>query len=317
MGLPCRHMLALLLLGAAACGESSEEALFSSASENDMPRATRLIDKGADVNARNAQGATPLHIADSTSMALLLLEAGADINALDGSGQSALVAATRGKNLSLVNLLLEKGADPNADNAGVPNALFDVPTAELAGKLIEHGAKVDEADAAGVRPLHVAAARGRIEVAALLIEHGADVNAQDNFGNSPLHFCMNQVRPNMAEFLLGHGAQIDAQNKMGMAPLHYAAKNGIFWVLRSLILGGANVTLRSAAGDTPFDLAVGSGHIAVEEFVRQSLLVYPALPGAEIRRDPEMPPQLLALFERLERRRNATLHLTIAEQVGQ
>ena len=50
---------------------------------------------------------------------------------------------------------------------------------ECITKLIEAGARVNEADRQGRTPLHEAAERGRGDVIALLQPHGADVDALD------------------------------------------------------------------------------------------------------------------------------------------
>jgi ankyrin repeat protein len=75
-----------------------------------------LLKGGADVNARDAAGFTPLHdaaLAGDTGAVRLLLDHGANVNIGDkDSGATALyMAATMGRE-DAVKLLLEKGADP-------------------------------------------------------------------------------------------------------------------------------------------------------------------------------------------------------------
>jgi ankyrin repeat protein len=71
------------------------------------------LDAGANVNARDDLGDTPLILVaqyDHTATARLLLERGADVNARDKQGMTALMEAAKGGHAAAVELLLGHGA---------------------------------------------------------------------------------------------------------------------------------------------------------------------------------------------------------------
>lgn len=76
-----------------------------------------LLKHGADVDARNFEGQTPLIIAMyrdeelTLPCAKRLIQSGADVNAADAQGATALMAAASEGKEQLVNFLLESGAD--------------------------------------------------------------------------------------------------------------------------------------------------------------------------------------------------------------
>lgn len=79
-----------------------------------------LIRAGANVNAKDMYGRTPLHKAaadiHTTWMAKLLVEAGPDVNAKDGNGYTPLHVAAYFGNWSAAKVLIKAGADVNAKN---------------------------------------------------------------------------------------------------------------------------------------------------------------------------------------------------------
>ncbi|UCH26363.1 MAG: ankyrin repeat domain-containing protein [Trueperaceae bacterium] len=107
--------------------EPAIPSLFDVVQTNDLAFIKQALQGGADVNARNALGQTPLMIAASTpnssEVLLTLLKAGAEVNTRTEEGWTALTFASRDTNTPAIPLLLlNAGADPT-----VPNVEGELP----------------------------------------------------------------------------------------------------------------------------------------------------------------------------------------------
>ncbi len=93
--------------------------MIEAASEGSLSTLRTLLDGGADVNARNTAGETPLHHAVWSTQhvcILHLLESGADPNAADKNGDTPLHLACREPELPMIEYLLRFGADATLRN---------------------------------------------------------------------------------------------------------------------------------------------------------------------------------------------------------
>ena len=144
----------------------------------------RLIDKGADVNARGGWYGTSLRAASlqgHEAVVRILLEKGANVNAKVGIFTTALEDACLGGHEKVVRLLLEKGAD--IDALGGDGFRTALQTASLYGEeaimrlLLANGANIN---APGGRnfsaALRNALSNGDETVVRLLSENGADIS---------------------------------------------------------------------------------------------------------------------------------------------
>ena len=107
--------------------------------------------------------------------------------------------------------LLAKGADVNAaaTNGTGYNALTGAVAsghAQIAGWLLENGAKADYRYGGGYSPLLTAAANGHLEIVKMLLRHGADLHVKTNDGKTARSFAEERGHAAVAEFLRSRGA---------------------------------------------------------------------------------------------------------------
>src|SRR5688572_26009875 len=95
--------------------------LQSAIAKGDYPAAVKMIEQGADVEAKDpGAGASALHYAvmkGEMPLVSLLLQRGADVNSRTKSGTTPLHTAVLYKQTEIAEYLIEKGADVNARSA--------------------------------------------------------------------------------------------------------------------------------------------------------------------------------------------------------
>ena len=177
--------------------EGCKKSLHKAIKSSDIGKIEQLINRGANVNARNERGQTPLHIAaivGREDVANLLLLNRADIDACDHLGWTPLHAAAA-------------------------NSQWAAKVAEL---LISKGADIYARTTEGITTLHEAARGGNKKILDLLIEKGVDVNATDKHGKTPLHWAVEFGEYNQeetVELLIAAGAKVWVENKAGFSPI--------------------------------------------------------------------------------------------------
>lgn len=190
--------------------------LINAVEQGDTTLTARLLTAGADPDGcAYSLRAVPLTRALHPQMVKLLIDAGADVDAVDAVGTTPLSHAAALGNRESVRLLLQAGADPTPAAPATP-PLVDVNNVGMAGMLIQAGASVNQASGTGTTPLMRAAARGNVPLAELYLGAGADVNAADAAGNTALHVARTVP---MVELLVAQGAAPAALNARGETAL--------------------------------------------------------------------------------------------------
>jgi len=189
-----------------------------------------LIDKGANINARNTSGGSPVYFAlRSVDLMQRFIAKGADVNVRAYLGLTPLHQAASMGRLDAAKLLIEHGADLNArgDWGTILQTLIyrtGDSSAEMVKLLLKSGAKL-QPFSFGNTELHIAAVQGSTGMARLLVERGADVNAVNEYGHTPLYYAARHGHRRTADALIAAGARQSAivEANYGTAPQLTAA----------------------------------------------------------------------------------------------
>ncbi|EPQ06383.1 Tankyrase-1 [Myotis brandtii] len=259
-----------------------------------------LLRKGANVNEKNKDFMTPLHVAAERAhndVMEVLHKHGAKMNALDTLGQTALHRAALAGHLQTCRLLLSYGSDPSIislqgftaaqmGNEAVQQILSEstpMRTSDVDYRLLEASKAGDletvkqlcspqnvncrDLEGRHSTPLHFAAGYNRVSVVEYLLHHGADVHAKDKGGLVPLHNACSYGHYEVAELLVRHGASVNVADLWKFTPLHEAAAKGKYEICKLLLKHGADPTKKNRDGNTPLDL-VKEGDTDIQDLLR-------------------------------------------------
>ncbi len=260
-------------------GTATEQLLRAVQSEHVNARTIeRLIEAGADVNAKDEDGRTALMLIAEANhrnsrntlreAIAMLIKYGADVNAKDNYGRTALMSAH--SNAEATKALIKTGANVNARDEGGYTALMGANNAEVAKALIKAGADVNARTEGGFTALMRASQSfyGSLEVAQVLIKAGAKVNARDEVGRTALIYAVDSNSyhsgediapdPEIVSLLIKAGANVNIKEKeYGKTALMYAIDRLYFpeaaTVAQLLIKSGADVNIKDKEGKTALD----------------------------------------------------------------
>lgn len=175
---------------------SRESRLIDAVMVGDLTTASRLLDKGVDVNSRNDKwpNNSALQIASQCSqveMVKFLLTRGADINAVTRLDGTVLHSASKSSDIQMVELLLDQGADVNIQDLNGYPALFQAALWNqwrVMPILLDNGADINAKGREDVPPQRIAASHCHEKSVQLLLQRGANVDSPDESGDTPLRW---------------------------------------------------------------------------------------------------------------------------------
>ena len=117
-----KHILITTIAAALLVGTAFAGPIHDAARNGDLAGVQAELDKGADLNAKDESGYTPLYGAvekGHKEVVELLIAAGADVNVKDGEwGETPLHLAADKGHKEVAELLITAGADVNAKDGG-------------------------------------------------------------------------------------------------------------------------------------------------------------------------------------------------------
>ncbi|CAF3512085.1 unnamed protein product [Adineta steineri] len=239
--------------------------LFDATVDDDYLAVQSLISKNYDVNAKDIDGITALHLCaffNCVATCDTLCARQAFVNAKDNQLLTPLFYACKANCPIIVRTLVDHGADCDTQNKHWQTPLHICALssdASSAAFFISHVRNVDATDEHGLTALHYACMSGNIEMVKLLIDSGANVNLSDRKQNYPLHWASYKGSIEIFKILLDAHVNVNCVNDQGLTPLHLCIINNHMDCIRKLLDANANINARTHNGSLPIHFVVYLG----------------------------------------------------------
>ena len=167
------------------------------------------------VTKRDSDSRTLLHNSQSASQTCSLLNQGAEINAVDDEGWTPLMIAASANRIDIVEILIENNANLDLQNSYGNTALHYAASKNLIDivkVLLSSDAKLLQ-NSIGHTPLHRAAMKGFLDV--LILFEKTFIDVADYQGNTALHLATEESRVDVIKYLIDLGANSSIRIRMG------------------------------------------------------------------------------------------------------
>jgi ankyrin repeat protein len=167
------------------------------------------------ISAARSDAADAAMKGDGTALRAVL-QRKADVNAPQADGATALHWAVYRNDLEMADVLIRAGADPraaNRDGATVLSLACINGNSAMIEKLLNSGASANERGPNGETALMMASRTGNVDAIRLLLDRGAEVNAKENLrGTTALMWAAAQANAPAVQLLVERGADAGARS---------------------------------------------------------------------------------------------------------
>lgn len=258
------------LLDISRDGDQATATHFAS-SNGSTPALSFLIKEGANTEAVNTFGCTPLHFAvfsRHTDAVKLLIAEGANVNCRDKEGKTPMHYAAREGFLDILLLLHQSDITARTEYGEQPIHLAARGShISVVQHFIDRGVNLHSSDLFDESPLHLMVAFGSQEMQEIAMKHVTDpytsrhplVGTILNF--ACFHGQLFTVKALLKRFPNENTAQfVDCPGKFG-TPLYLAAFRGDLEMMEALIEAGASLNLSGGEHGPPLHVACAMGRI--------------------------------------------------------
>uniref|UniRef100_A0A7S0ZBF5 Non-specific serine/threonine protein kinase n=1 Tax=Timspurckia oligopyrenoides TaxID=708627 RepID=A0A7S0ZBF5_9RHOD len=253
-------------------------ALLDASAKGNLKQVKAKLAQGAVATYADYDKRTPLHLACTeghAEIALVLIENGADIEAKDRWGSTPMKDAVKYNHKRIVELLEDHGVEVEVSEEEVmAMELLEFSSRGLTDLVRERlmaGVSARYKDYDDRTALHLAASEGHAAVAELLLLNGAKLDACDRYHRTPIDDATNNGHRNVLQVFREFGAEIPSfavhlvaaeRQSLGMSLIEHSSRGRVDLV-RQLIDEGAPVSLGDYDRRTALHLAVAERHLAV------------------------------------------------------